>query len=319
MELIHEIDNIKTILDSGNNLFVLTTRLSTNSDYIVIDPQYSIFRKRNYVYIYRDSIIKIFNENSKRFDIEYEDCFSISPSYCAGNQFLLYQKTNKIVHEVSNFEIVRSFALANSVSFYFDTKFISISGESYTDLNKVACYMIDSSNIPLWQFELPEGFKIFWQAQVVEDVLFFTADNNQTRESKTIALDIHTGKQLWELSKTIAYQVNTDNGLLYGYSARVYRVVNPKNGELLQDKSMLNFFDKGVCPYSFNNTIGGNRLWFVSGRGEKTKFGAINIETSEMEFVQDYPLDEDFQFSKPIYHNNKLYLLDSNKILRVFE
>ena len=62
--------------------------------------------------------------------------------------------------------------------------------------------------------------------------------------------------------------------------------------------------------------IYGSRLYFTSSIGCR-RFGAINIESHEIEFIQEIETD-----AKPIsiqYCNSKLYILDSDKILRIYE
>ncbi len=171
----------------------------------------------------------------------------------------------------------------------------------------------------LWSYTLPEGFKIFGQVQVIDNLLILYAVDNNFDHSKTIALDINSGNMKWELDNTIFCQVDTEKKLLLGYAIRRYEVIDPFLGKKIVQKSMMDYYEKGLSPVSPNNTIANGKLWFVSGRGENAKFGRINIETSEVDFIQDFPLQNDWQFSKPVFHNGKLYLLDSNNTLHIFE
>lgn len=172
---------------------------------------------------------------------------------------------------------------------------------------------------PLWSYTLPEGFKIFGQVQVIDNLLILYAVDNNFDHSKTIALDINSGNMKWELDNTIFCQVDTEKKLLLGYAIRRYEVIDPFLGEKIVQKNMMDSYEKGLSPVSPNNTIANGKLWFVSGRGENAKFGRINIETSEVDFIQDFPLQNDGQLSKPVFHNGNLYLLDSNNTLHIFE
>ena len=49
---------------------------------------------------------------------------------------------------------------------------------------------------PLWQYTLPEGFTIFKQPQIVDNVLFFDSFKNGNEENFIVGLDIKTGEVL---------------------------------------------------------------------------------------------------------------------------
>lgn len=175
----------------------------------------------------------------------------------------------------------------------------------------------------IWYFTLPEGFTIFGKIQVVDDVLFFTSYKDNDREELHYGINIYTGKIMWKKHfnvldfQLVATQIYKN--LVYGYAGKFYQILNPKDGEILFKKDMSQYVKAGIEPTSYKNTLSENILWFVSGRGENAKFGALNIKTHEIEFVQDYPLGKDGQFDKPIYHKGKLYLRDSNNVLHIFE
>lgn len=169
----------------------------------------------------------------------------------------------------------------------------------------------------LWSYELPEGYTIFGTIQLVENVLFFNTYKDLNRYKKKIGIDVKTGKVLWEHNFEIPYEknniadtLNKDNNLCYGYLAKKYQVYNPVTGEMVLEKDMSSYYEQGVSPDK--NAIYDNKLWFVSGKGENVKFGAVNLETSEMDFVKDFPLNtaeqNDEHFDTPVYHNGKLYL-----------
>lgn len=185
---------------------------------------------------------------------------------------------------------------------------------------KDAIYCFDSLlNQNLWSYTLPEGFKIFGQVQVIDNLLILYAVDNNFDHSKTITLDINSGNIKWELDNTIFCQIDDEKKRLLGYAIRKYEVIDPFSGKIIVQKSMMDYYEKGLSPVSPSNTIANGKLWFVSGRGENAKFGRINIETSQVDFIQDFPLQNNGQLSKPVFHNGKLYLLDSNNTLHIFE
>ncbi|MEB3076432.1 hypothetical protein [Capnocytophaga gingivalis] len=161
---------------------------------------------------------------------------------------------------------------------------------------------------PLWQYTLPEGFTIFKQPQIVDDVLFFDSFKNGNEENFVVGLDIKTGEVLWQLLFKIPYKeqllattLHKENKLCYGYLGNLYQIFNPISGKIVFEKEM----NENINPYT--NAIYDNKLWFVSGKYEECKFGYINLANNELEFIQDFPQEDDEIF-EIVYHQKKLYL-----------
>ena len=161
---------------------------------------------------------------------------------------------------------------------------------------------------PLWQYTLPEGFTIFKQPQIVDDVLFFDSFKNVNEENFIVGLDIKTGKVLWQLLFKIPYKeqllattLHKENKLCYGYLGNLYQIFNPISGKIVLEKEM----NENINPYT--NAIYDNKLWFVSGKYEECKFGYINLANNELELLQDFPQEDDETF-EIVYHQKKLYL-----------
>ena len=161
---------------------------------------------------------------------------------------------------------------------------------------------------PLWQYTLPEGFSIFKQPQIVDNVLFFDSFKNVNEENFIVGLDIKTGKVLWQLLFKIPYKeqllattLHKENKLCYGYLGNLYQIFNPISGKIVLEKEM----NENINPYT--NAIYDNKLWFVSGKYEECKFGYINLANNELELLQDFPQEDDETF-EIVYHQKKLYL-----------
>ena len=161
---------------------------------------------------------------------------------------------------------------------------------------------------PLWQYTLPEGFTIFKQPQIVDDVLFFDSFKNGNEENFVVGLDLKTGEVLWQLLFKIPYKeqllattLHKENKLCYGYLGNLYQIFNPISGKIVFEKEM----NENINPYT--NAIYDNKLWFVSGKYEGCKFGYINLANNELEFIQDFPQEDDETF-EIVYHQKKLYL-----------
>lgn len=188
--------------------------------------------------------------------------------------------------------------------------------------NKVSKTRIEVKDF-IWHFTIPKGFKIFGSVQVIDDVLFCIAYKDNHYQLVT-GLDIETGNVLYqnqyevtnENNFVIARNLNEEDKLMYGYG-HVYQVLNPKTGEIILQKEFKENKEYDLLPSI--NSIYDNKLWFVSRRGQEAKFGAIDIATSEIDFVQGFPLENDAQLDKPVFHQDKLYLHDSNNVLYVLE
>ena len=161
---------------------------------------------------------------------------------------------------------------------------------------------------PLWQYTLPEGFTIFKQPQIVDDVLFFDSFKNGNEENFIVGLDIKTGEVLWQLLFKIPYKeqllattLHKENKLCYGYLGNLYQIFNPISGKIVLEKEM----NEKINPYT--NAIYDNKLWFVSGKYEECKFGYINLANNELELLQNFPQEDDEMF-EIVYHQKKLYL-----------
>ena len=161
---------------------------------------------------------------------------------------------------------------------------------------------------PLWQYTLPEGFTIFKQPQIVDDVLFFDSFKNGNEENFIVGLNIKTGEVLWQLLFKIPYKeqllattLHKENKLCYGYLGNLYQIFNPILGKIVFEKEM----NEKINPYT--NAIYDNKLWFVSGKYEECKFGYINLANNELELLQDFPQEDDETF-EIVYHQKKLYL-----------
>ena len=161
---------------------------------------------------------------------------------------------------------------------------------------------------PLWQYTLPEGFTIFKQPQIVDDVLFFDSFKNGNEENFVVGLDLKTGEVLWQLLFKIPYKeqllattLHKENKLCYGYLGNLYQIFNPILGKIVFEKEM----NEKINPYT--NAIYDNKLWFVSDKYEECKFGYINLANNELELLQDFPQEDDETF-EIVYHQKKLYL-----------
>lgn len=321
---------IKTIINV-NNIFIFNKSIViANLENLYINDKtvdikgYDLYIENQTLYAIFNNKVYVFDENSYFFKRIYDSIISeyrltennvITSEYLPSREFeikyyvekkLKWSKCSKGLYVVDNSDVILERNIFKPIE-------ISILNNKNGEIN--------------WSFQLPEGFKIFDKIQVLKNVLFFIAFKDEGNYNKQYGLDIKTGKILWELNfqipytkNNIAFHINPKDNLCYGYGGNLYQVFNPITGEVLVEKSMSNYYEQDIDPGVHGNVIYNNKLWFVSGRrGENAKFGAIDLKTHKMDFIQDYPLENGGQFDKPIYHKDKLYLRDSNSVLHIFK
>ncbi len=203
-------------------------------------------------------------------------------------------------------------------------KYVKIRGRLEVDINSFTVRDIGNGK-PIWSYSLPKGFKIHLNIEHIRNILYFTAYNEHHKNQLVTGLDVETGKVIWQHQYEVtsankfisAPAFNKKNQLFYGIG-HIYQVFNPKTGEIVLEK----IFDE--CK-NYNllvdaQAVYDNKLWFVSGGGKNTKFGYVNIDTHELELIQNLPHEEYEVFDTPVFHEGKLYLRGKHQnSLYVFE
>jgi len=164
-----------------------------------------------------------------------------------------------------------------------------------------------------WAFEFPEKYYQSGKLLVVESIIILNLYSNDSNSRRVVGLYCKNGEIAWELSyqtpfdeNLVISEVHKTNNLCYGYYGKKYQVFDPIKGQILFEKDMTTYYKRGVVPTK--NSIFGKKLWFVSGKGENVKFGSLDIETSEIDFIMGLSLENDEQLDVPIYYGGKLYL-----------
>lgn len=177
----------------------------------------------------------------------------------------------------------------------------------------------------LWSYSLPERYNIDVKPLLINNVLYFTAYNENQKNQLVTGLDIETGTIVWQHMYVVtseqkfisATAFNEKDQLYYGIGSK-YQVFNPKTGEIVLEK----IFDECI-KYNLlvdAQAVYDNKLWFVAGSGKNTKFGYVNIDTHQLEFIQDLPHEEYEVFDTPVFYEGKLYLRGKHQNnLYVFE
>ena len=302
-----ELDINKVILI--NNVIFIKGKEKCNVDGVFVSSDFELFNDLETVYRYKESFLDIYNYKQKSFVRISNDSNYLKQSYYNKGRGLVFLSSTEEV-EVYNFfgnTIEYRLFLEKDISFFLENSIIVTEGKSYTYKNKISLWYIQPLEL-IWQYTLPEGFTIFKQPQIVDDVLFFDSFKNGNEENFVVGLDIKTGKVLWQLLFKIPYKeqllattLHKENKLCYGYLGNLYQIFNPISGKIVFEKEM----NENINPYT--NAIYDNKLWFVSGKYEECKFGYINLANNELELLQDFSQEDDETF-EIVYHQKKLYL-----------
>lgn len=300
-EIIREVNSI---LQDSRGIFIVTTKGFCDINNNLIQEGDYFNTSNNYIYGY----------NGETTFVKVRDIFkNITTGYTSGckifskNNIICYKlqlKENKVKYQLINDKDITNFCITgrNIPICKEDDKIV------FTD-KKHSIFLYDiQNNKNFWSYILPEGFSIFKQPQIVDDVLFFDSFKNGNEENFVVGLDIKTGEVLWQLLFKIPYKeqllattLHKENKLCYGYLGNLYQIFNPISGKIVLEKEM----NENINPYT--NAIYDNKLWFVSGKYEECKFGYINLANNELEFIQDFPQEDDETF-EIVYHQKKLYL-----------
>ncbi|MFA0961869.1 PQQ-binding-like beta-propeller repeat protein [Roseivirga sp. BDSF3-8] len=174
-----------------------------------------------------------------------------------------------------------------------------------------------------WTYSFPEGEKVTGNIFLYEGVLVIPSMAGQAPDNKDYlcGINVESGELLWKRNGSFQYyQLVESSGLLYGFAHGLYEVTDIKSGEKLVHKKLID--DLWVSQHM--NSIGDGGLYFVGGTHTNmgmfiSKFGKINIEKHEIEFIQELDVVEGVKADLPIYHKGKLYIKDSFNALHVYE
>ncbi|MRI63605.1 hypothetical protein EDM00_06330 [Ornithobacterium rhinotracheale] len=264
------------------------------------------YQKRTYFYLENELYEILLNGRLKKI-IDFCPSSYIEPIenyYLVFNRISRKEKSYKLIDCNKNTiwldEINWGYKVVKNLLFLFEND------------NKLSFIDIKTGS-PLWSYSLPKGFNIDNKPKLVNNILFFKAYNENQKNQLLTGLDIETGAVIWQDMYEVtnernfiqATAYNEADQLYYGFYSN-YQVFNPKTGKLIFKKEIEDIEKYDLEPYI--NAIYDDKLWFVSGRGLQTKFGYINIQTQQIELLQDFPQDDDEFFDAPIYHDGKLYL-----------
>jgi outer membrane protein assembly factor BamB len=178
----------------------------------------------------------------------------------------------------------------------------------------------------VWSLDFSEN-KANRSVFLINDILIF-----ETTNQDLIGVEIETGKELWRLANcNLHHQQQPSTNYLVGLAANsagdnFYQVIDPIRGTKIVDKKFENFFFETTPNLA---CITETHYYFISNvlgdGGQKderiTHLGCINLQTHEIEWIEKVGTTSDRRssYQKPEINGNKIYLLDGEKTLNIYE
>lgn len=157
---------------------------------------------------------------------------------------------------------------------------------------------------------------------LVNEPFYFSNENLilSTSDKKLSCISSHDGILKWELSDCLQfYSQHPISGNLYGFHGERYQVIDTLKGEKIVDTIFEGSKEKyKILPSQNVNKVYEDGLYFVSNT-YGCKFGKIDIENHCIDFVQDLGVKPGVEAYTPTYKDGKIYILDSEKTLHIFE
>ncbi|MCX2682124.1 PQQ-binding-like beta-propeller repeat protein [Galbibacter sp. EGI 63066] len=288
------------------------------------DKSFLLNVKKNGVFVYRDGSIYTLNPTSLRLDQIWEGKFGrvahLGQSHICEQ---LYDRNSKAVR-VGCYNRHDGNELWK-IDFHGHRYARNIAGKLFiTDINFTyfICLNLDTGK-ESWTYSFPEGEKVAGDIYLYEGVLVVPSMAGQAPDSNDYlrGINVESGELLWKRDGSFQYyQLERSSGYLYGFAHGLYEVTDIESGEKLVDKKLTN--DLWVSQHM--NSLGDGGLYFVDGTHTNmgmfiSKFGKINTETHEIEFIQKLDVAEGVKAEPPIYHKGRLYIKDSMDVLHIYE
>ncbi len=179
----------------------------------------------------------------------------------------------------------------------------------------------------VWTLDFSEN-RINGNVLLIDNVLVFPTTNQDL-----IGIEIETGKELWRLPNcNLHHQQQPNTNYLVGLASNsfgdnFYQVIDSVSGKKIVYKKFDNFFYETqptlacitAIHYYFISNVVGDGTGIKSER--QTHLGCINLQTHEIEWIEKVGTTANrvSSYQKPEINGNKIYLLDGEKTLYIYE
>jgi hypothetical protein len=139
-------------------------------------------------------------------------------------------------------------------------------------------------------------------------------------------LDLETGQIRWELENCHKYHTpHPETGMLHGVAninKATYEVIDPLHGQRLVDVPITEKLREHNISAIIDHmhSLTRDALYFSADcpKPETAYFGKVDLKTSTLEYIERIEGD-DYNMSKPIYHEGRLYFIEDKRLCRVYE
>lgn len=150
-----------------------------------------------------------------------------------------------------------------------------------------------------------------------DNILIVSLKIKPLEEYHLLGLDASTGEEKWRIEHAnFMYIQDPETGYLYDIGGKRFNVINPLEGKVIYQCDMTSENEKfGVIPEW--GILGKDGIYFMDNF-PRSKVGFINFNTHKIDFVLDVEFDAGIKIMKMLYHNGRLYILDTNETLHIF-
>ncbi len=314
-------DNVLYVFDSNNLEILVKIKLEDNYGLSFIDNTFYL-KKGD------DSLFKL-NIKAKRLEHIYTTTIKDGFSYSIGllTKDLVIKTKSKII----NFEIVELEQkviniISNKEIYYLnELNYLMFIQNNFAYLHSFKNDNVVRRNIitneECYNLKLDNGAfgqRILGQT---EDIFYLQRAVSKPNIFNVLALEKNTGKIIWETENAHAYYCyDRKNNKLYGLGDKRFEVINTLTGE----KELVAELDVNVYVFSHLTFYNNGLLYFSSHLDNNIPvFGAVNVKTGELDFIQEVKIEGEKSFrigiEKPIVVDNRLYVKDSFNTLHIFE
>jgi hypothetical protein len=308
-------------LDRARLLTVRSLQDYSLSDQVECGPDGLIYLIDGELYVRIDK--KVFNYKNQKLSTWYESKYdTVVP---VNRHFVTVKKTTDTnsIHQMYEVESNTLLWEKEQTQSFF-TSMASESNYFFKDLGFQILYHLDIlTGEIIWKVE-------FSQEQCMENCPIYVYENIAVVHNEggyLRGLDLETGETCWEIENCASYHSrHEETGHLHGITTinkAAYEVIDPIAGQRIVDVDLTEVFkSKDVMTViDHMHTLTKESLYFLAdckGDSSKTHFGKVNLQTSTVEYIESVEGDS-YNVSKPYYKDGRIYFIQDNKILRVFE
>jgi len=313
------LDNEIKLLDNDYQIKKLTIRIMENQ-LKKIEENQLFFQVENIIYklIFSDLSVSVFYTTTANKDIWIFNENYIFEAERTENRReykfdFLSIKENKVLW--SDVSMIRFYSKSNELLLFTD-----FLGNVFKKRNIY-------NGLEIWSLDFSQN-RVNGSVLLINDKIVFSTTNQDL-----IGVEIETGKELWRLSNcNLHHQQQPNTNYLVGLSANsfgdnFYQVIDPICGKKIIDKKFENFFYETTPNKA---CITETHYYFISnvfgdGTGTKseriTHLGCINLQTHDIEWIEKVgnTSERQSEYQKPEINNNKIYLLDGEQTLHIYE